>query len=80
MRASRARKPSRFSTVRSSGFGLDQRTGDAVADRAGLAARAAAVDADAEVVRALDSGDAERRHHLCAVRHAREVVLERSGR
>ena len=41
--------------------GLDERAGDAVADGAGLAGRPAAVDADAEVVRALDAGDLQRR-------------------
>ena len=34
-------------------IGLDERPRDAVADRAGLAADPAAVDADAEIVRAL---------------------------
>src|SRR5690349_1478687 len=55
---------------------LDERAGDSVADSAGLAARPAAVHAHAQVVRALDAGDAQRRHHLRTVGHPREVVLE----
>src|SRR4051812_20287444 len=55
---------------------LDERTGDAVTDSAGLAARPTAVHADSHVVRALDAGDAQRRHHLRTMGQAREVVVE----
>src|SRR2546430_8582105 len=50
--------------------GLDERAGDSVPDRARLPARSAAVNADANVVRPLEPGDAERRQHLRAVREA----------
>ena len=53
-----SRKPSRLSADAQLGIGLDERAGDPVADGAGLAARAAAVHAHADVVRALDAGDA----------------------
>src|SRR5262249_15602770 len=56
---------------------LDERAGDAVPDGAGLSARPAAVDADAEVVLTFEPGDAERGEHHRAVRQAREVLLDR---
>src|SRR5215467_1782796 len=57
-------------------IGLDQRAGDAVTNGTSLAGRPSAVDADTEVVRALEPGDTKRRHDLVAVAVAREVVLE----
>ena len=59
------------------GIGLDERTGDPVPHRAGLAGRAAAVDADADVERSLDAGGLQRCERQRAVGGAREVVLER---
>src|SRR4051794_16490865 len=56
---------------------LHERAGDAVADGARLAARAAAVHANANVIGALDAGHAERRQHLRAMSQAREVVIQR---
>src|SRR5215204_624237 len=58
-------------------IGLDERPGDAVADRAGLSRWAAALDARTEVVRALGAGDLQRRQHRRAVGGAREVLLQR---
>src|SRR5262245_53562098 len=55
---------------------LDERPRDAVANRAGLARRAAAVHADAQVVLALELGDLERRQDRLPVQEPREVVLE----
>src|SRR5436190_14729645 len=55
---------------------LDERTGDAVPHRAGLARRAAAVQAHAKVVLALETGDLERSRRQHPVHHAREVVLD----
>src|SRR5581483_9746985 len=60
-------------------IGLDERACDAVPGGARLAARAAAVQADADVVASLGAGDLERGRHLRAVDHAREVVLERAA-
>src|SRR5207247_11269661 len=54
-------------------IGLDERAGDPVADRAGLPARTAAVDAHSDVEGALDAGDLERRQRKLAVREARKV-------
>src|SRR5581483_10110974 len=56
---------------------LDERPGDAVPDRARLAADAAAVHAHAQVVRARGASDLERRHRELAVQGPREVLLER---
>ena len=61
------------------GVGLDERPGDAVAHRAGLAADAAAVHADPEVVRAVGAGGLERAERRGAVRGTREVLLERAA-
>ena len=69
--------PARLSGTRSSGFDLDERAGDAVADGAGLARRAAAVHAHAQVVLSLEPGDLERREHHLAMDGAREVLLDR---
>src|SRR5919201_2943517 len=55
---------------------LDERARDTVANGAGLAARAAAVDAHADVVLPFEPRDAKRRQHHRAVRKAREVLLE----
>ena len=76
-RASRVRKPARFSGARSSGFDLDERPGDPVTHRSGLARGAAAVQADAEVVLALEARRLQRsgREHL--VHLPREVLLDR---
>src|ERR687887_792590 len=57
-------------------IGFDQRAGDAVADCSGLPARPAAVDADADVKGALDSGDLQRRERELTVRQPREVLLD----
>ena len=59
--------------------GLDERAGDAVPHGSGLAARAAAVDANADVVRPLRAGDAQRRGREVAMRDAREVLLDRAA-
>src|SRR5690242_4244459 len=56
--------------------GLDERAADSVPDRAGLSARASPVDADADVERALDAGDLERRERELAVCEAREVLVD----
>src|SRR5882724_346806 len=58
-------------------IGLDERAGDPVAHRPGLAARAAAVDAHSHVERALDACDLQRGHRQLAVREAGKVVLDR---
>src|SRR3954466_15617995 len=52
---------------------LDQRAGDAVPDGSGLAGGAAAVDADAEVVLAVEAHRLERGHRERPVQEAREV-------
>src|SRR4029450_11673197 len=49
---------------------------DPVPDRPGLAARAAAVDAHADVERSFDPGHLQRRHRQLAVGKAREVLLD----
>src|SRR5215204_6654561 len=59
--------------------GFDERPRDAMANRACLAGRAAAVDPDAQVIAALGAGEPERSHHGRAVRGAREVLLERAA-
>jgi hypothetical protein len=59
------------------GVGLDERPGDAVTHRAGLAADASAVNAHPEVVRPLGSRCLEGKQCRGAVRGAREVILER---
>src|SRR5581483_7420093 len=59
------------------GIDLDERAGDAVADRSGLPRRAASVHADAEVVLSLEVGHLQRREHRLAVEEPREVLLER---
>src|SRR5205823_3117059 len=56
---------------------LDERPGDPVAHRPGLAARAAAVDAHADIERALDACDLQRAHRQLAVGEPRKVVLDR---
>src|SRR4029079_13952786 len=53
-----------------------ERTGDPVPNRSGLARRAAAVDADADIERSLDAGGLQRCECQRAVRGPREVVLE----
>src|SRR4051794_36415455 len=53
---------------------LDDRACDPVAPRPGLARGAAAVDADADVVRAGEAGGLERRQRQLLVRRAREVL------
>src|SRR4051812_24203046 len=58
------------------GVDLGQRPGDAVADRAGLAADAAAVDADADVDVALVTGDRERLADHRLVQGPGEDLLE----
>src|SRR5829696_9162159 len=58
---------------------LDERAGDPVPDRSGLTARAAAVDADAEVVLAVEARGLERSHRDRAVQQAREVLLDRAA-
>src|SRR5262245_28708471 len=60
-------------------IGFDERTGDTVADGAGLAGRPTAVNADAQVVGPLQPGDPKRRHDLVAVTLPGEVVLERAA-
>ena len=76
-RASRVRKPARFSGARKLGVDLDERTGDPVAHRAGLARRAAAVQANAEVVLTLEPGRLQRRGREHPVHLPREVLLDR---
>src|ERR1700736_2566462 len=56
--------------------GVDEGAGDAVPDRAGLTARTAAVDADAQVVRALGARRLQRGGSERAVRRARGALLE----
>src|SRR5260221_8637534 len=58
------------------GIGLDERAGDAVANCAGLPAGPAAVDADAEVVGALQAGCTQRREYLGTMTQPWEVVVE----
>src|SRR6478672_9853749 len=58
-------------------IGIDERAGDSVPDRSGLAARTAPVHTDADVEGAFDPGDLERRQRQLAVRQAREVGLDR---
>src|SRR5262245_31919172 len=60
------------------GIGLDERACDAVPDRAGLARLAAAVHADAQVVRRRGLGHLERCENHLLVHGAREVVRERA--
>src|SRR5919201_2314210 len=57
--------------------GLDERAGDSVPDRAGLAARSAAVDADTDVELALDLGHLQRRQRELPVDDPRKVLLDR---
>ena len=76
-RASRVRKPARFSGSAELGVDLDERTGDPVPHRAGLARGAAAVQANAEVVLTLEAGRLQRRGREHPVHHAREVLLDR---
>src|SRR5205085_10162807 len=59
------------------GIGLDERSGDPVARGPGLAARAAAVNAHANVERPLDACDLQRRERKLAVSETRKVVLYR---
>src|SRR5262249_30520814 len=58
-------------------IGLDERPRNPVPDRAGLAARTAAVDAHANVEGPFDAGHLQRRQRQLAVREAREVLLDR---
>src|SRR5205823_35581 len=59
--------------------GVDERTGDPVADGAGLAARAAALYAHAKVERPFDAGDLQRRQRQLSVGRPREVLLDRAA-
>src|SRR5439155_3157051 len=61
------------------GIGLDERAGNAMPDGAGLAARASAVDTDADVVGAFYPRDLKRSERSRAVRLPREVVLDRAA-
>ena len=72
-RASRVRKPARFSDDAQLGVELDERAGDAHAQGAGLAGDAAAVDGDVDVVGLLDAGDPQRLGDDHLVRARREV-------
>src|SRR5207248_9073107 len=54
-------------------IGLDERAGDSVPNRAGLAARASPVHAHAQVERALDARHLQRRERELTVREPREV-------
>src|SRR5205085_2813336 len=56
---------------------LHERTGDSVPDRARLAARAAAVHANPDVVAALELGDLQRSERRLPVHRPREVLLDR---
>src|SRR5207302_6953013 len=58
---------------------FDERAGDPVAYRAGLAGEAAAVHAHAEVVLALEPGGLERRGRDRLPHRAREVLLDRAA-
>src|SRR5437773_711560 len=59
-------------------IGLDERARDAVTDRACLSARAAAVNADADVEGPLHSCRLQLRQRRRAVRGARKVILDRA--
>src|SRR5579884_1492940 len=59
------------------GIHLDERSGDAVPDRARLTGRAAAVDAHAQVVLALELGRLQRRQRDDAVHETWKVLLDR---
>src|SRR5215213_1799137 len=61
------------------GVDLDERARDTVPDGSGLAARAAAVDADAEVVLAVEAGGLQRGHRERPVQQTREVLLDRAA-
>src|SRR6266436_5552159 len=59
-------------------IGLDERAGDAVTNSACLSTRAAAVDANPDVERPLDSCSLQRCQRGRAMRGARKVVLDRA--
>ena len=78
-RASRVRKPCSLERGAQLGIGLDERPGDAVAQRAGLAADAAAVQARAHVEALGLLGHDQGRGDDGAQVAAREVLLERAS-
>ena len=77
-RASRARSPAFFSTGRVSGSSAIERAGDAEADRAGLAAHAAAVEGRVDVVDLFGLREPQRLLGDHLVREDREVRRERA--
>ena len=78
-RASRVRKPFCLSGDAQLGIGLDQRAGDAVAQRTGLARDAAAVAQRAHVEAVAQPGQLERRGRRRPQRRASEVLVERAA-